>query len=536
MATQDTDVDVLVVGAGITGIYQLYRLRAAGFSVRVLEAGSGVGGTWFWNRYPNARSDSEIYSYAYFFDKELLQEWDWSEHFAPQPETERYLNHVVDRFGLRPDIQFDARVTSAVFDDETNVWTVRAEDGTVVRARFLVPAVGILSAPYFPELPGRADYQGEVVHTGRWPLEPVHLAGRRVAVIGTGASAVQMIPAIAAEVESLTVYQRTANWATPLNNSPITPEEQAQIKATYDELYATCHSTFSGFMHLDPTVGTFDHDEDERRAHYDQVWNARGLAKLFGNYTDLMIDPAANQAFCDYIADRIRSRVTDPAVAEMLIPKDHGFGMKRPPLENGYYEAFNRPNVTLIDLRATPIEALTPTGIRTAEGEREFDLIIFATGFDAVTGALTQMGIQGSGGTALTEYWADGPRTYLGLQIPGFPNLLMAGGPHGTYGNIPRSTETQVDFITDLLVHLREQGYVRIEPDAAAEEAWTAHIYEAAAPVLTAETAWYLGSNIPGKAQRFLLYIGGLVTYREKVTEVAAKGYEGFQLTHQLAH
>jgi cation diffusion facilitator CzcD-associated flavoprotein CzcO len=525
------DYDVVIVGAGITGIHQLYRVREAGFSVRVLEAGGGVGGTWYWNRYPLARFDSESYTYGYFFSKDLQAEWDWKEHFAGQPEVEAYLNYVVDKFAMRDDIQFNARVVSATFDDAANVWTLVASDGTTTRARFFIAASGILSAPYYADVPGKDDYRGEMYHTGEWPVEPVDFKGKRVAVIGTGASAVQLVPAIAGEVESLTVYQRTANWCAPLNNSRITPEEQAEIKANYDELYKTVHSTFAGFLHADGTKATFDDSREERWAFYEQLWQTRGFAKLFSNYTDLVTDPAANKEFCEFLAEKIRTIVKDPVTADKLIPKDHGFGMKRPPMETGYYDAFNRPNVTLVDLRATPIVRITETGVETTDGHVECDIIVWATGFDAFTGALTRMGIRGTGGRTLNESWAEGPRTYLGIASPGFPNLLLAGGPHGTYGNVPRSTETQVEFIMDILRYLRHNNYERIEPTETAEEQWTSHVYEISQGVLTAETAWYIGSNIPGKAKRFLLYVGGLPTYKEKVNAVAANDLEGFALT-----
>jgi cation diffusion facilitator CzcD-associated flavoprotein CzcO len=524
----DPDFDVIVIGGGITGLHQLHRMKEAGFSVRLLEAGGGVGGTWYWNRYPAARSDSEIYTYGYFFSKEMLEEWTWTEHFAAQPQIEAYLNYAVDKLGLRDDISFNTRVEAATFDDATNLWTLSGADGTRLRARFVIAATGILSVPFYPDVPGKDDFRGESYHTGGWPAEPVDFVGKRVAIIGVGASAVQLLPAIVDEVASVTVYQRTANWCAPLNNSPITSEEQARIGASFDELYRTCHSTFSGFMHQDNGRNTFDDTPEERLRTYEEIWNDPGHTGLFGNYSDLLTDQAANDEFCTFLAAKIRAIVEDPVTAEKLIPKDHGFGMKRPPLENGYYAAFNNSKVSLVDLRAEPFVKITETGIVNTDGERDFDIIVWATGFDAVTGALTHMGIKGSAGQSLAEYWADGPRTYVGIQSPGFPNLLFVGGPHGTYGNIPRSTETHVEFVTGLLTYMRERGYNRIEPDESAEEKWTDHVYEGASKILVADTAWYTGSNIPGKAKRFLVYIGGLVAFREKVTEVAENEYDGF--------
>ncbi len=523
--------DVLVIGGGFTGIHQLLRLRQAGISARLLEAGGGVGGTWYWNRYPEARSDSEIYTYGYLFDPELWVTWQWSEHFGSQPEIERYFHHVVEHYGLADGIECNARVAGARFDEAANRWQVTTTDGREYSAWVVVTAVGILSAPYEPPFPNRESYRGGIHHTGLWPTEPVDFTGKRVAVIGTGASGVQIIPPIARVAASLTVYQRTANWVAPLNNGPITEEEQTWIKGGRTELHAMCERTFGGFMHPDPTKATFDDSAEERRAHYDTVWESRGLTKLFSNYTDLVFDQAANAEFCSYIAGRIRQIVHDPTTAEMLIPKDHGYGMKRPPMGTGYFETFNLPHVDLIDLRATPITTFTETGLVTAAGEREFDVIVMATGFDAVTGALTRMDIRGTEGTSLGQVWADGPLTYLGLQVPGFPNLLLAGGPHGTYGNVPRSTGDQVEFITGLITHMRERGLQRVEPADEAVKAWTDAVYEGAAPVLTAESAWYIGSNIPGKARKFLLYIGGLVEYRNRTAAVEANDYEGFVLS-----
>ena len=383
-----TDVDVLVVGAGITGIYQLYRAREAGFSARLLEAGGGVGGTWYWNRYPGARFDSESYTYGYLFSKALFDEWEWQEHFAEQPETERYLNHVVDRFDLRRHIRFDAKVTAADFDEPSGTWTVAVDDGDVFRTRFFIAATGVLSVPYFPDVPGRADFRGESHHTGRWPATPVDFTGKRVAVIGTGSSGVQLIPSIAEEVASLTVYQRTANWCTPLNNAPITPDEQAQLRADFEAICDTLNTSPSGFLHPVHDRATFDDSEAERWAFFEKMWSSPGFSKLTSNYTDLLFDHAANVEWCEFVADKIRSIVIDPATAEKLIPKDHRFAEKRPPFVTGYYETYNDPKVTLVDLAQTPIVRMTERGIETADGEREFDIVVWATGFDFGTGAL----------------------------------------------------------------------------------------------------------------------------------------------------
>jgi cation diffusion facilitator CzcD-associated flavoprotein CzcO len=450
-------VDVLIVGAGITGIYQLYRALDAGFSALVVEAGQGVGGTWYWNRYPGARFDSESYSYAYLFSRELFEEWEWQEHFAEQPEIERYLNHVVDRFDLRHHLRFGAAVVSAVYEEPSGSWVVTTGDGTVYRTRFLVAATGILSVPYFPEVPGREDFRGESYHTGRWPAESIDVAGKRVAVIGTGSSGVQVIPVIADEVASLTVYQRSANWCTPLNNRPITPDEQVQLRAGFEAMCTILDTSPSGFLHPAHDRQMFDDPIDDRLAYFETMWNSPGFSKLTSNYTDLTVNHTANALWCEFIAEKIRAIVKNPETAERLIPRDHLYAEKRPPFVTDYYETYNRPNVSLVDLRQTPIVRITEGGIETTDGEREFDLIVWATGFDFGTGALARMGIRGRDGLSLADHWAEGPKTFLGLQTTGFPNLFFPGGPHAAAGNNPRYNGDQVDFITEVLVYLRTQ-------------------------------------------------------------------------------
>ena len=411
---QDADVDVLIVGAGVTGIYQLYLAREAGYSAQLVEAGSGVGGTWYWNRYPGARYDSESYTYGYFFSRELFQEWEWTEHFAGQPENERYFNHVVDKFDLRRHIRLGTRVTFAAWDDSAASWLVTAADGYRARARFLVAATGVLSVPFYPDIPGRDSFRGEAYHTGLWPKAPVDFAGKRVAVIGTGSSGVQVIPAVAGEVASLTVYQRTPNWATPLNNRPITPQEQAELKAGFEAIRDACGKSPSGFLHVHSDKNTFDDPPEERLAFYERVWQLGGFGKIISNYRDMTLNPAANAEWSRFVAGKIRATVKDPATAEKLIPTDHGYAGKRPPYVTGYYEAFNRPNVELVDLNETPITAVTETGIETAAGLREFDIIVWATGFDFGTGALSRLGAaagtacrsRSTGPTARSPTWA----------------------------------------------------------------------------------------------------------------------------------
>ncbi len=525
-------VDVLVVGAGITGIYQLYRARDAGYSVQLLEAGAGVGGTWYWNRYPGARFDSESYTYAYLFSKQLFEEWEWHEHFAEQPEIERYLNHVVDRFDLRRHIRFGARVTSAQYDDASGTWTIRVSDGTELRARFLVAATGVLSVPYYPDVPGREEFRGQSYHTGRWPVSPVDFSGKRVAVIGTGSSGVQVIPAIVSEVASLTVYQRTANWCTPLNNGPITPDEQAQLRADFEGICETLNTSASGFLHQPHDRTAFEDSEDERRAFFEKMWRSPGFSKLTSNYSDLLLDEAANATWCEFISEKIRELVDDPETAEKLIPQEHRFGEKRPPFVSGYFEAFNERHVDLVSLEQTPIVRMTEHGIETSEGEREFDIVVWATGFDFGTGALARMGIHGRGGVALVDHWADGPKTFLGVQTTEFPNFFFPGGPHAAAGNNPRYNGDQVDFVMDLLLHARALGCDTIEVDRVAEDKWTAMVdrWATRAPSF-GEISYYFGSNIPGKPRKYLLNSAGRPKLFAEIRKVLETDYQAFRIS-----
>jgi len=527
-----TDVDVLVVGAGITGIYQLYRAREAGFSAQLLEAGDGVGGTWFWNRYPGAQFDSESYTYGYLFSRELFDEWEWEEHFAHQPEIERYLNHVVDRFDLRRDMRFGAQVTSAVWDGASASWLVVTADGDEYRARFLVAATGILSVPFFPDVPGREEFAGEQHHTGLWPATPVDFGGKAVAVVGTGSSGVQLIPVVAREAASLTVYQRTPNWCTPLNNAPITSEEQARLRAEFDAMCEVLNTSAAGFLHLPHDRATFDDAEEERRAFFESMWSSPGFSKLTSNYTDLLFDPAANAEWCEFVAGKIRSIVQDPETAEKLIPKDHRYGEHRPPFVTGYFESYNLPHVSLVDVRETQMLRVTGQGIETAAGERAFDIIVWATGFDFGTGALLRMGIHGRDGLALEDHWADGPATFLGVQTTGFPNFFFPGGPHAAAGNNPRYNGDQVDFITETLVYVRDHGFDTIEVDPEAEARWTDMVDRwAQKPPSFGKSSYYFGSNIPGKPRRYLLNAGGRPKLFREIDRVRETDYKAFRLS-----
>ena len=527
--------DVVIVGAGMTGINQLYRLREEGFSARLLEAGDGVGGTWFWNRYPGARFDSESYTYGFLFSPELFDEWVWSEHFAGQPEIERYVNFVVDRFDLRRDLRFGVRVTGATWDADTCTWAVTAHDGTEHRARHLVAATGVLSVPYLPDVPGRTAFRGEQHHTGRWPATPVDFTGRRVAIVGTSSSGVQVLPVVADEVASVTVFQRTANWCTPLNNAPITPEEQTQLRSDFAALKAALDASPHGFLHEAVDRSALTDTAEQRAAFFERVWTSPGFSKLTANYADIVTDPAANDLWCEFIAAQIRSVVHDPATAERLIPKSHRFGEKRPPFMTGYYEAFNRPNVELVDLTETPMVRVTERGIETTDGEREFDLIVWATGFDFGTGALGRLGVRGEDGRALADAWADGPRTWAGIQTVGFPNFYFPGGPHAAAGNNPRYNSDQVEFVTDLLVHARDHGIDRIALEPAAEERWTSMVDRGAENSPFGRDNYYFGSNIPGKPRRLLLNAAGRPKLHKTFAEARANAFAPFRMTSRSA-
>ena len=527
--------DAIIIGAGIAGMYQLYRLRELGMTVRVFETGTGVGGTWYWNRYPGARFDSESYSYQYSFSEELLREWDWSEHFAGQPETLRYLNHVADKFDLRRDIQFRSRVVAAVYDDDARGWTITLDDGSRFWSRFLITAIGPLSAPTMPKIEGVGAFLGQSFHTARWPHEEVSFAGKRVAVIGTGATGVQTIQEVAKTAGHLTVFQRTPNWCAPLHNSKIDAEAMARIRAGYKAMFERCQETFACFLHTPDPRGTFEVTPEEREAFWEKLYGEPGFGIWQGNFRDILVDPKANDALSDFVAGKIRQRVKDKAVAEKLIPGNHGFGTRRVPLETRYYEVYNQPNVRLVDITDTPIERITPAGIKTSDAEYEFDIIIYATGFDAITGSFDRIDIRGVEGRRLKDTWKSGPRTYLGVLVEGFPNMTMLMGPHTALGNIPRSIEYNVDWVTNLMRYARENDLTRIEATEAGVESWTDHVRSLGAGLLSNEVnSWMTGinSNVEGKQTRIIArYSGSAPAYRAKCDAVAANGYEGLVLT-----
>jgi cation diffusion facilitator CzcD-associated flavoprotein CzcO len=528
------DYEVIVIGAGICGIYQLYRLMELGISATVLEKGNDLGGTWFWNRYPGARFDSESIAYGYSFSNELLQEWDWTEHYAGQPETRRYLNYVADKFDLRRHMQFGVTVSAAHFDDAENLWRLTLDGGRTLTSRIVVTAVGLLSAPTWPRYEGMDSFP-EAYHTYDWPPDPPQLDGTRVAVIGTGSTGVQIIGEIAGKVGDLTVFQRHPNWCAPLNNSPISPKEMAGIKQRYDEIFDYCASTTAGHLHDTDDRSFYDVPPAERLAFWEKLYGEPGFGIWLANFKEVFTDEAAMNAMSEFIAGKIRCRVHDPAVAAKLIPKDHGFGMKRVPLETRYYEAYNQDNVHLVDLLATPIERITPSGIRTTERDYEFDVIIYATGFDAVTGAYDRIDIQGAGGLRLREKWTGGPRTFMGVMVQGFPNMLMPVGPQsGSAGsNFPRGIESGVDWTTRFIGYMLRHGYVRAEAAEEAEAAWTARViryYERV--LLRSARGWFNGynSNVEGHqngVSRPLIYTGRAPRYREQMAEIAGNGYTG---------
>jgi cation diffusion facilitator CzcD-associated flavoprotein CzcO len=533
-AAAGLDFDVIIVGAGMSGLYELYRLRGLGLRVRVFEAGTGVGGTWYWNRYPGARFDSESYSYQFSFSKELLAEWDWSEHFAAQPETLRYLNHVADRFDLRRDIRFRSRVAAAHYQEATRSWDVALEDGSHHTARFLITAVGPLSAATMPNIPGVADFQGQSCHTANWPHEPVSFAGKRVAVIGTGATGVQTIQEVSKTAKQLVVFQRTPNWCAPLHNAPIGKDEMQDIRAGYDAMFQRCMETFSCFLHTPDPRNTFDVSEAEREAFWEKLYASPGFGIWLGNFKDMLTNRAANAAVSDFIARKIRQRVKDPVVAEKLIPKNHGFGTRRVPMETRYYECYNQDNVTLVDIRETPIERITATGIKTAAAEYEFDIIIYATGFDAITGSFDRIDIRGVDGQRLKDRWKAGPETYLGMTVDGFPNMMMLVGPHMALGNIPRTIEYNVEWVADLVQYATDHGVTRVEPSAASVQEWTDHVKTLGEGNLLFEVdSWMTGvnSNVEGKQVRIInRYSGSAPDWRAKCDAVAAAGYAGMTL------
>ena len=533
------DHEVIVVGAGVGGIYQIKRLTDMGIDATVLEAGGDLGGTWYFNRYPGARFDSESYTYGYSFSKELLEEWHWKEAFSGQPENLRYLNYVAKKFDLRQYMQFNCRVNTMHFNEQDNTWSVTVSDGRTLKCRFVVMTVGLLSVPTMPRISGMESFTGQSWHTFHWPSEPVDLSNKRVAVLGTGATAIQVIGEVADKVADLTVFQRRPNWTAPLNNRVITDEEMTAIRARYDEIYTTCARTPGGFEHEPDRRGFYEVTREERVALWDRLYDEPGFGIWLQNFREIFMDELANAEFSEYIAERIRQRVDDPAIAEKLIPKDHGFGIQRVPMETNYIEAFNRDNVHLVDISETPLECVTPNGIKTSDAEFEFDVIVYATGFDAITGAYDHIDIRGVDGLSLREEWKDGPSTFLGVLINGFPNFLMPTGPQSGSAstNFPRGIESGVNWCTELLEHMWEGGYERMEANAPAQQEWTEHVAKMYSYMLMRKAkGWFTGynSNVDGHGEgtiRYVVYNGGSPKYMAKIKEVADSGYTGMELT-----
>jgi cyclohexanone monooxygenase len=528
--------DVVVVGGGLGGLYALHKLRGLGLSVRVFEAGSGVGGTWFWNRYPGARCDVESMEYSYSFSNELQQEWKWPERYGTQPEILRYINHVADRFDLRRDIQLNTRVVSAVFNPKAGRWTVTTDQGEVVSAQFCVMASGNLSTPRVPDFKGLENFQGKWYHTGLWPQEGVDFAGQRVAVIGTGSSGVQMIPQIAAQADHLTVFQRTANFSLPARNAPLDPEKERRHKEEYEaRRLAALDTPFGIAGHPAPTRAALEVTEEDRQKAYETKWAEGGSISFLYSYTDLLVNKASNDTASEFVRNKIRSIVRNPAVAEILAPNDHPIGTKRLCLDTNYYETYNRNNVGLVDVKADPILEITATGLRTRDREYgPFDAIAFATGFDAMTGALREIDIRVEGGDALAEQWEGGPRTYLGLMVAGFPNMFVVTGPGSpsVKTQMILAIEQHTNWIAGCLQYLREHGKQRIEADRQAQDNWVQHVNDVADGTLyPLANSWYVGANIPGKPRVFMPYVGGFSGYKQKCDAVAANGYEGFKLS-----
>ncbi len=526
--------DVVVVGAGFAGMYMLHRLRGLGLSVRVYEQGGDVGGTWYWNRYPGARCDVESMQYSYSFSEELQQEWNWSERYAPQPEILKYANHVADRFKLRSDIQLDTRVDRAAFDESANSWEVATSDGKTVSAKFVVLATGCLSNARMPDIKGLADFKGKVYHTGHWPHEQIDFTGLRVGVIGTGSSGIQSVPVIAEQASHLTVFQRTANFSIPARNAVLTAEEREAFRAKYPEVRRFAREeSRNGIYTPMPDRGALEDGDNERRAKYEQRWSHGGLT-FMSVYNNLGLDKAANDTAADFVREKIAEIVRDPKTAKLLQPNNHPIGSKRICIDSDYFATFNRPNVTLVDIRSSPIEEILPNGVRAGGNDYAVDALVLATGFDAMTGSVAKIDIRGRDGQTLNRKWAEGPKTYLGLMSAGFPNLFIITGPGSpsVLSNMIVSIEQHVEWIADCIGWMRDRGFQAIEAKKDAEEKWVAHVNEVAHTTLYPQAnSWYMGANIPGKPQIFMPYIGGVGPYRQICNEVVGKGYEGFAMT-----
>ena len=525
--------DVVVAGAGFAGMYMLHRLRKQGMTARVYEQGSGVGGTWYWNRYPGARCDVESMQYSYSFSEELQQEWDWSERYAPQPEILKYANHVADRFNLRPDIQFNTSVLGATFDENISLWSITTSDGKTVTAKFVVLATGCLSNAKMPDIRGLDRFKGKVYHTGHWPHEEVDFTGLRVGVIGTGSSAIQSVPLIAEQASQLTVFQRTANFSIPARNAALSEDERQSVRSRYPEIRRFAREEARNGIYTEiPDRGALDDGENERRSKYEARWSSGGLT-FMSVYNNLALDQASNDTAANFVRAKIEEIVKDPATAKALQPNNHPIGSKRICIDTDYFATFNRPNVALVDIKSSPIEEITESAVRTGGKDYEVDALVLATGFDAMTGSVAKIDIHGRSGQTLNDKWAAGPRTYLGLMSAGFPNLFVVTGPGSpsVLSNMIVSIEQHVDWIADCVSYMRDRGFDTMEAAAEAEDKWVAHVNEVASATLYPQAnSWYMGANVPGKPRIFMPYIGGVGPYRQICNDVAAKGYEGFAM------
>jgi cyclohexanone monooxygenase len=533
--TPERQLDVVIVGAGLAGLYAIHRLRSIGLKVRAYEAGPGIGGTWFWNRYPGARCDAESLEYSYGFSHELQQEWKWPERYSTQPVILEYIDYVADRFDLRRDIQLNSRVTSAVFDAPVNSWVVRTDGGEEIRATYCVMASGNLSVPRVPELKGLNTFEGKWYHSAMWPREGVDFSGRRVGIVGTGSSAVQMIPLIAQQAAQLHVFQRTANFSVPARNVPIDAEHEKRHKAQYPAHRLAAQDTpfaYGGFPK--PTKSALEVSPAEREATYESKWQRGGNISFLYAYNDLLLNKEANDTAAEFVRQKIRSIVKDPDTAEQLAPKDHPIGTKRLCVDTDYYETYNRKNVTLVDVRSDPIQEVTARGVRTGNADYELDAIVFATGFDAITGALREIDVRTTDDAVLADHWVNGPSTYLGLMASGFPNMFIITGPGspGVKTQMIAAIEQHVDWIADCLAYMRTNDLDRIEPSPQAETEWVHHVNAVANGTLyPLANSWYVGANIPGKPRIFMPYVGGYDRYKRHCEAIAAGGYAGFTMT-----
>jgi cyclohexanone monooxygenase len=527
------DIDALIVGAGFSGIYMLKRCRELGLSARVIEAGTDVGGTWYWNRYPGARCDVESMTYSYSFSDDLQQDWTWTERYAKQPEILRYVDHVVDRFDLRRDMQFETRVTAAAFDDATNRWAIETDRGERLSAKYCVMATGCLSTPSMPDYKGLESFEGDRYHTGRWPHEEVDFTGQRVGIVGTGSSGIQSIPVIAEQATHLTVFQRTPNFSVPAWNGRLDDDAVRTWKACYPELRQRARGSRVGDIFEISETSALDLSPEARERVFEKRWS-QGSFNMLASFSDLITSKEANDFAVDFVHKKIRERVADPEVAELLCPKDHPFGTKRLCVDTDYYETYNRDNVSLVDVKAAPIEQITPHGLRAGGKEYELDAIVFATGFDAMTGALLNIDIRGRGGIEFKKKWSDGPRTYLGLAVAGFPNLFTVTGPGSpsVLSNMMTSIEQHIEWIADCIGHMEEHDLDTIEATPEAEDKWMHHVTDVADDTLFFQSnTWYVGANIPGKPRVIYPYVGGVGAYRDICDGIAARGYEGFALS-----